>query len=757
VLEPPSTSLLKTLSALRLCSPRDLRRCRGYVRRLTYDLPAFDSIWIDALVQSQRLTAFQGHCLEAGHGERLQVGPCLLLERLGGTATAETFLARRRDAEDVCVLKLTTAAPEQLRPQGERLAKLVSVAASFRHPAIVLPQATQIVEWPASGEWRQVTISPHVRGPHLAELLVRRGRFPDSVVVEIGRQLLDGLVALESQGLVHGDISLSNVRITPQGQAVLVDAGLVPELRPQFTFHTVRSADRYDGLAPERISVGLPPSSISDLYALGCLLWHLLAGRPPFAAGDALAKIAAHQTQPIGDVREWVPDAPDWLAETLLCWTAINPAARPRTLREAAADFGRPTRAGRRRLAVFRGEFDRSTPRRPTEESSSRWPLTVAVIFVLTGASLSLFDQGARNFVLSLARPKATASPDVTPHEARREPLISEPQPLPAPDGSGRMLLAPGGRYLAEEIAGAGSLQIIGDAIVPAEIIVTEQALSLWAEHVQLQHVRLVRQTSAIDRPPPLLIADCQQLVVADSRFEQRDADGTRARRPGAAIAWRSRESVRSRETSVTLRNVAVVGDGPAVYLQSPPQTLAAENVLKVGGGDFLQLSDSRHSDWQCDLHRVTLRDSGPLLRCWPASANAPFSRMTLSATGCVVDLARAANAPASEASRPCLIAWMTGRLPSNWASAIDWHLTGLLVSPDIDILARVDPTTGQRTAVDESQLDIAGLVVNSLEFNGPASPRPQDSVLSSFDASLPAATPVGIDADALPSSSPSN
>ena len=50
MLEPPSSSLLKTLSTLRLCSPRDLRRCRGYVRRLTHELPAFDSIWIDALV-----------------------------------------------------------------------------------------------------------------------------------------------------------------------------------------------------------------------------------------------------------------------------------------------------------------------------------------------------------------------------------------------------------------------------------------------------------------------------------------------------------------------------------------------------------------------------------------------------------------------------------------------------------------------------------------------------------------------------------
>lgn len=751
MLEPPSTSLLKTLSTLRLCSPRDLRRCRGYVRRLTHDLPAFDSIWIDALVQSQRLTAFQGQCLEASQGERLQVGPCLLLERLGGTATAETFLARRRDAEDVCVLKLTAAAPEQLRPQSERLAALVAVADTFKHPAIVLPQATQVVEWPSAGDWRQVTISPHVRGPHLAELLIRRGRFPIAIVVELGRQLLDGLATLEAKGLVHGDISLTNVRIRPHGQAVLVDGGLVSELRPQFTFHTIRAAERYDGLAPERISASLPPSSVSDLYALGCLLWHLLAGRPPFTAGDALAKIAAHQTQPISDVREWVPDTPDWLAETLLRWTAMNPVARPSSLREAANDFGKPTRAGRRRLAVFRGEFDRSTPRRPTVESESRWPLTVAAIFMLSGAALSMLDQGARNFVLSLARPRTAVSLAVETRKVHRAATRTEPQPLPAPDADGRISLAPGGVYLAEEVSGGETLQLIGDAQQPAEIVITEQALSLWAERIQLSHVRLTRQSSVVDRPPPLLIADCQQLEVTHSRFEQGEMDASDSRRLGAAIAWRPKEASGPRETRVTLQNVVLAGSGPAIYLQATPLKLTAENVLKVGRGDFVQLSDSGRADWFCDLRRVTLRETGPLLRCWLTSENAPLSKLTLNATGCVFDLARAAKTSASEAPRPALIAWMTGRLPSNWLSAIDWQLTGTIVTPDIDVIVRVDPANGRRIAVDESRLDIDGLVAAQVEFAGPSSSRPQDSLLKSSDAPIATAIQVGIAADLLP------
>lgn len=752
VLEPPSSSLLKTLSSLKLCAPRDLRRCRGYVRRLTRDLPAFDSIWIDALVQSRRLTAFQGQILELSQGERLQVGPCLLLERLGGTVTAETFLARRRDAEDVCVLKLTSVAPEQLRPQSELLAKLVALSADFPHPAIVLPQATQVVEWPTAGDWRLVSISRHVRGPHLAELLVRRGRFPTSIVVEIGRQLLDGLAALEARGLAHGDLSLTNVRITPQGQSVLVDAGLVSVFRPEFSFHTIRSAERYDGLAPERISAGLPPSSSSDLYSLGCLLWHLLAGRPPFAAGDPLAKVAAHQTQTIADVREWVPDAPDWLAETLLRWTATNPAARPRSLREAAGDFGRPSRGGRRRLASFRGEFDRSTPRRPPTESSSRWPLTVAAIFVMSGATLSLLDQGARNFVLSLARPRS----EVITRETHRQPaeestnLAREPQPLPTPDESGRIALAPNGRYLAEDIAGSGNLQIVGDATHPAEIVIADRALSLWAERIEVRHVRFTRQSSALNPASSLLIADCQQLDVVQTRFDQIIDDSAQPRRRGAAIAWRPQETRSRGETQIDLRDVVFTGSTPVVYLDSVPHRFAADNVLKVGHGDFIQFRDPGAAAWECDLRRVTLRGTGPLLRCWTKSETAPLGRLSLSATGCIFDLARPTNRSASESTRPALIAWMTGRLPANWTSAIDWQLTGILVPPEIDVVARFDPSTSRRATVDESRLNIDGLVAARFEFAGSESPRPEDSSLKSSDAPRANASPLGIDADKL-------
>lgn len=807
MLEPPSATLLKTLSALNLCTPRELKRCRAYVRRVTRDLPTFDSIWIDGLVQTRRLTAFQAKWLEEGNAERLVIGPCLLLERLGGTARAETYLARRRDANDLCVLKLTSTTPEQIKPLSERLSLLTAIP--LEHPAIVVPQAAQVAEWPKGGEWRLVTISRYVRGPHLAELVVRRGRFPTSIVVEIGRQLLDGLAALEAHGLAHGEIGLTNVRITPNGQAVLVDAGHVPALRPEFSFHTILSADRYDGLAPERISNGQVPTPSSDLYSLGYLLWHLLAGRAPFTDGDPLAKVAAHQTKPIEDVREWVPDAPDWLAETLLNWTAMNPAARPKSFREASTKFGPPRRAGRRRLAQFRGEFDRREPRREQITSNSRWPLTVAMVFVLTGAVLSMFDQGARNFVLSLARPLHKAEPDANdlttssnrvgdnsslnpsadliPTSAtkfgsrdeqipNRESVLSaslrEPQPLPLPSTQGRITrvtLPAGGRFLAADVAAREILEIIGDADSPAEIVVVDHSLTLWAEHIRVRGVRLVRHPNATDRPLPLIAADCQTLEVASSQFAQATELDARAdisnlampagdastKRRGAALAWRPQEQRDRSRTHIDLKNIEFAGFGPAIYLDVSPANFAAENVLKVGAGDFLQWRDPGQTDWKCQLRQVTLRQSGSLLSCWPRAANSRLSRLSLELEGCVFDLAADRlspnSGPSSTKSRVPLVCWMTKKLPSNWASAIDWQSTGVLVAPNTDIVAWIDPSNRQRTPVDETGLNIDGIVASPVEFLGPISFQSHDSELKSHNVPLPSATQLGIQAERLP------
>ena len=204
------------------------------------------------------------------------------------------------------------------------------------------------------------------------------------------------------------------------------------------------------------------------------------------------------------------------------------------------------------------------------------------------------------------------------------------------------------------------------------------------------------------------------------------------------------------------------------MFIDSPPQNFSATNVLKVGAGEFLQFVDRGGFDWRCDLRQFTLRDSGPLLRWWPRqetshTETSQLSRLALSAEGCVFDVAahQTASAQTTSASstsleatsanrRSTLITWIAPRLPTNWESAIDWQMSAVLVRPNIDMVALIDPQDGRRRTIDETRLNIDGIVATTFEFFGAANSRSQASQLKSFDAPLSSPVKVGIDAERL-------
>jgi eukaryotic-like serine/threonine-protein kinase len=188
-MEPLSKPLTDWLTRLKLSTPAHLRRCRGRVRQLAKDLPAFDSVWIDALVHARKLTAFQAKRFESGEPEKLAVGPCVLVDQLGH-GTSATYLARYHKGDEQCVLKILTIPEEQRSFVLESLRQLVARSENLSHPSAVSPKSCL-----AHGQ-DLVTVSRYVPGPSLNQLLVRRGRFPAPIVMALAKQLIDGCAAL---------------------------------------------------------------------------------------------------------------------------------------------------------------------------------------------------------------------------------------------------------------------------------------------------------------------------------------------------------------------------------------------------------------------------------------------------------------------------------------------------------------------------------------------------------------------------------
>src|SRR4029078_2768721 len=119
-----------------------------------------------------------------------------------------------------------------------------------------------------------------VRGEDLASLLRRVGRLPSEKVVQIARQLCEGLSAAHAQGILHRDLKPANVLIDEAGRVRITDFGIAVT-RADATFQAPIGTPAY--MAPEQLLPGAPLTERTDVYTLGLLLYELVAGPPPFA------------------------------------------------------------------------------------------------------------------------------------------------------------------------------------------------------------------------------------------------------------------------------------------------------------------------------------------------------------------------------------------------------------------------------------------------------------------------------------------
>jgi len=161
-------------------------------------------------------------------------------------------------------------------------------------------------------------------GESLAALLARNRRLEPAEAVRIAAQCADALHAAHVAGIVHRDVKPGNIMLTAKG-AKLVDFGIATTPGGTSLTLTGRIVGTAAYLAPERAS-GRPSTPAADLYALGVVLYQMLAGRLPFRADDPVSMMYAHvATDPLplpGDV----PAALAGICRSLL---AKEPQGRP--------------------------------------------------------------------------------------------------------------------------------------------------------------------------------------------------------------------------------------------------------------------------------------------------------------------------------------------------------------------------------------------------------------------------------------------
>lgn len=160
----------------------------------------------------------------------------------------------------------------------------------------------------------------YIAGMTIRNLVDTRG--PLTIVESINYTLQIGiaLVHASERGVVHRDIKPSNIIVTPQGRVKLVDMGLARDFerrRDEGLTQSGMTLGTFDYISPEQARDPRDTDVRSDLYSLGCTLFHMLTGRPPFPDGTVLQKLLQHQEEAPRDVRTFNPQIPGELAAIL--------------------------------------------------------------------------------------------------------------------------------------------------------------------------------------------------------------------------------------------------------------------------------------------------------------------------------------------------------------------------------------------------------------------------------------------------------
>jgi len=250
---------------------------------------------------------------------------------IGSGGMAIVYLARDlRHERDVAVKVLDPELTETLG--AERFLREIKTAANLTHPHI-LPLHD-------SGEADGLLyfVMPYVRGESLRSRLDREKQLPVEDAVQISREIADALAYAHQEGVIHRDVKPGNILIEA-GHAVLSDFGVaqaVEEAKEDRLTRTGTSLGTPAYTSPEQASGERNLDGRSDQYALGCVLYEMLTGQPPFTGAQVESVVRQHLTvdpAPVTQVRTTVPTQ---VAGALTRALAKSPADRYRTAAEFA-------------------------------------------------------------------------------------------------------------------------------------------------------------------------------------------------------------------------------------------------------------------------------------------------------------------------------------------------------------------------------------------------------------------------------------
>lgn len=213
----------------------------------------------------------------------------------------------------------------------ERFAREITVTAQFDHPFILSLLDSGVVE-PVAGHGRQLLyyVMPYAEGESLRDRLRRQRQLPLDEALQVTREVAEALGYAHARGVIHRDIKPENIMLSG-GHARVADFGIARAINAagdERLTETGLAIGTPAYMSPEQSMAERDIDGRSDLYALGCVLYEMLAGEPPYTGPTAQAIIAKRMTDPVPSVRTVRETVPTYIDRALASVLAKSPADR---------------------------------------------------------------------------------------------------------------------------------------------------------------------------------------------------------------------------------------------------------------------------------------------------------------------------------------------------------------------------------------------------------------------------------------------
>ncbi len=361
-----------------------------------------------------------------------QLGRYTDLKLLGQGGMGAVYRAFDPSLERTVAIKVMLGQNPEFLARFEREARAV---AKLSHPNVV-----QVYDFGRDEQGNPYFVMELLPGRSLDSLLKEKGPLPPLKVVDVIRQSSDGLQAAHAVGIVHRDIKPHNLMLDDHGNVKIVDFGIARDLAStEGLTSTQATPGTLHYMAPEVLS-GQAADARADIYALGLVGFHLLAGKPPFTGQSAVAVAMKQINEPLPDLRDEVPNVPASLRRLIERMTEKSVGARV----QSCSDVSRE--ASLIAHEIISGTTDQSAPKlrqttvsRPLVMAAAGMGLFAAVILMLAVGKGSRRGHGRGSLAsTSLANPGKLGyvAPVAEPVTGPMHPVPgSAPQPPQPPQG----------------------------------------------------------------------------------------------------------------------------------------------------------------------------------------------------------------------------------------------------------------------------------------------------------------------------------